>query len=173
MLEVVRDIVTEERQHRHWVATNLTDLIGNDRSCNLGAGGRTHEHAMCPALGLVHQRNRRRTAPAKENSIDRHSGRLSGVDTVESVLVEHRAVLRWSRKAGVLVGGDIAGSLDFSLGHARLRTHAARIVGADIALVALPVDTFGRSVDAHVFPPNVAVGREHNIRENRVLLARE
>ena len=171
VLEVVGNVVAEERKHRHRVATDLTDLVGDDGCCDFGTGGRTHEHAMRPALGLVHQRNRGRTATTEEDRVDRHSGRLLVVHSLETSLVEHRAVDRRSREAAVLVGGDISGSLDFSLGHARLRTHAVRIVLADVAGIALPVDAFLRSLDAHIFPPDVAIGRENDVREDRILLA--
>ena len=171
VLEVVGNVVAEERKHRHRVATDLTDLVGNDGCGDFGTGGGTHEHAMRPALGLVHQRNRGRTAASEEDCVDRHSGRLLVVHSLETGLVEHRAVDRRSREAAVLVSGNIAGSLDLSLGHARLRTHAVRIVLADVAGIALPVNAFLRSLDAHIFPPNVAIGRENDVREDRILLA--
>ena len=128
---------------------------------------------MRPALGLVHQRDGAGTAAAEEDRVDRHARGLTLVHAGEAVLVEHRAVLRRSREAAVLVCGDVTGGLDLGLGHARLRTHAALVIRADIALVALPVNALGRRVDAHVFPPDVTVGREHDVREDRVLLAGE
>ena len=171
VLEVVGNIVTEERKHRHRIATDLADLIGNDGCCDFGTGGAAHKHAMRPALGLVHQRNRRRTTAAEEDRIDRNSGGLLVVETVEASLVEHGAVLGGSREARVLVRGDVTGFLDLLLGHARLRTHAVGVVLADVARIALPVDAFLRSLDAHVFPPDVTVGGKNDVREDRSLLA--
>ena len=171
VLEVVGDVVAEERKHRHRIAANLTDLIGNDGGGNFGTGGRTHEYAVSPALSLVYQRNRGRTATAEEDCVDRYSRGLLVVKTVEAGLVKNGAVLGRSREAGVLVSGDVTGLLDLLLGHAGLRTHAVRIVLADIAGITLPVDTFLRSLNAHVFPPDVTVGSKNDVREDRALLA--
>ena len=171
VLEVVGDVVAEERKHRHRIAADLTDLIGNDGGGNLGTGGGTHEHAVGPALGLVHQRNRGRTATAEEDRVDRHSRGLLVVETVEAGLVKNGAVLGGSREARVLVSGNVTGLLDLLLGHAGLRTHAVGIVLTNVAGVTLPVDTFLGSLDAHVFPPDVAIGSKNDVREDRTLLA--
>ena len=171
VLEVVGDVVAEERKHRHRIAANLTDLIGDNGSRNFGTGGGTHEHAVSPALSLVYQRNRGRTATAEEDRVNRHSRGLLVVKTVEAGLVKNGAVLGGSREAGVLVSGDVTGLLDLLLGHAGLRTHAVGIVLADVAGIALPVDTFLRSLNAHILPPDVAVGSKNDVREDRALLA--
>ena len=171
VLEVVGNVVAEERKHRHWVAADLADLVGDDGGGDFGTGGGAHEHAVRPALGFVHQRDRGRTAASEENRVDRHSGRLLVVHSLETGLVKHRAVDGGSREAAVLVGGDVTGSLDLGLGHAGLRTHAVRIVLADVARVALPVGTLLGSLDAHVFPPDVAIFGENDVREDRILLA--
>ena len=87
VLEVVGDVVAEERKHRHRIAADLTDLIGDNGSRNLGTGGGTHKYAVSPALSLVYQRNRGRTATAEEDRVDRYSRGLLVVKTVEAGLV--------------------------------------------------------------------------------------
>ena len=171
VLEVVGHVVAEERQHRHRVAADLSDLVGDDGGGDLGTRGGAHEHAVRPALRLVHQRDRRRTAAAEEDRVDRHARGLLVVEAVEAGLVKHGAVLGRSREAAVLVGGDIAGGLDLGLRHARLRAHAVRVVRADVAGIALPVDALLRGLDAHVLPPDVAIRGQHDVREDRALLA--
>ncbi|ABA49082.1 hypothetical protein BURPS1710b_1575 [Burkholderia pseudomallei 1710b] len=144
--EIVAHVVAAERQHRERIAPHDA-LLPRRRGRRLRAHRRRHVHAFDPVARLGDERHRRRAAAAEDECVDRHAAR------VLPVVVDRRALRRGRREARV-----------------RMRGLAARLA-ADLGrpCVALPIgEPRGRRV-GEAFPPDVAVLRERDVREDHVL----
>src|SRR5213082_2079499 len=97
---------------------------------------------MLPIERLVHERNRTRTTPAKENRRKRHAFGILPVG------VDDRALRSGRGEARV-----------------RMRRFAS---GVGRPFLSFPVNRFGRGGNAGVFPPDVAVRRKRYVGEDAV-----
>ena len=151
--EVVAHVVTAEREHRERVAAESADLtfsssrlFGTDRGAEVDT--------VCPVVCLEHERDVVHAATAINEDVNRDAFRAL------PIRVDARAVSSRSSEAGVRVRGEFALAGLF-VDHVRG------------PVVALPVDEVCRRFLRHAFPPDVAVVRESDVREDGVLGAGE
>ena len=93
VLEVVADVVAEERQHRHRVAAHGADLALGGGGL-LGTQGGADEHAVLPVAGLGDQRHRGLAAAAEQDRRDRHALRVVPLRRQRRALRDRGAVAR-------------------------------------------------------------------------------
>ena len=141
VLQVVNDVIAEERAHRHRVAAHDTDGSGGGGGGFRGQG-RGEKHPVLPVEGLGNQRDGGRAATAEEDRRDWHPGRVVPFGR------EGRALPDRGAKARVGVRGGLA-----------------RAWGP---VAAFPVGEMAGWVLGHAFPPDVAVIGECDVGEDRV-----
>ena len=140
VLEVVADVVAQERQHRHRVAAHDTDLPGGGGGGFRGQRG-GEEHAVLPVQGLGDQRDGGGAAAAEEDRRDRHPGRVVPFGGHGRALRDRGAVARVRVRGGLFESG----------------VQSRRFQSVD-----------GRWMLGHAFPPHVAVVGERDVGEDRV-----
>ena len=142
VIEVIADVIAAEGQHRERIAAHFTDLVvRGGRRLGTHRGGEVH--AVGPAEALDDERHGRAAATAEDERRDRHALR------VFPGRVERRALRRRGGEARV-----------------RMRCLAAAV---GRPFLALPVGELrGRRV-GHAFPPDVAVRRQGDVREDAVV----
>ena len=139
--EVVADVVTTERQHRHRVKAELANRAGGSGG-HFRAHRRAEEYAVLPVERLANQRHNGRAATAEEKSVDRHAGRVLPLGRNRRVLI---------CRAG-----------EASVGVRGRRLRARRPV------VAVPVDQVIGGLVGHPFPPDVAIVGQRAVSEDGV-----
>ena len=146
--EVVADVVSDERQHRHRVAAQHADGALGCRG-GLGGAGGAHEHAVLPVPGLRHQRDGVLASAAEDDGVDGHALR------VVELVRQDRALRDRGAEAGV-----------------RVRRLLARTTSLGAALggpgSALPVREVLRGLLGLPLPPHVTVVGERDVGEDRM-----
>ncbi|OPZ96483.1 MAG: hypothetical protein BWY71_01916 [Planctomycetes bacterium ADurb.Bin412] len=149
MLEVVRHIVAAERQHGHRVAPDFA-LLAVLSGGPFAGHRRADIHTVRPVVGLINQRGQVGTAAAKDNRGD--------VDPV--MMFDPERMRRTLHKGGCkpAVGMGTFDGIALFVFHPRLPGPA------------LPIQcSFRRRFSIAIFPPDSAVGIEHDVGKDSIL----
>ena len=143
MLEIIADVVSTERQHRHRIAADLSDSARRGGGC-LGGHGGAEVNAVSPIERLINQWHRITAASAENDGADGNAFAFFNID-VESRIIAHRRGKPAIRMRGLFF---------------RVRR----------PIVPTPIDSVFRRRAVFSFPPNIAVISEGHVRVKRVVL---
>ena len=139
VLEVVTDVVADERTHGHGVAADNADLAFSGGGL-FGGQDRAHEHTVLPVVRFGHQRHRGLATTAEQDCRNRDA-------------------------VGVLPFRSRGGHVGNRGAEARVRV-GCRGRGLRSPVVALPVGQVGRGFVGLAFPPHGVVIGEGNVGED-------
>src|SRR5437764_1072938 len=88
VLEIISNVIPAERQHRHWIATHLTDSTGRRGGC-FRSHRSTEVNTVSPIERLIDQRHRITAASAENNRADWHALALFHL-RIQCWIIAHR-----------------------------------------------------------------------------------
>src|SRR5947207_13602221 len=88
MPEIIADVVSAKRQHRHWITPDVANRASRGCGC-FRSHGCTEIKAMFPIERLKHKRHRIAPASAKNDGANRDAVPFFNID-IERGIVAHR-----------------------------------------------------------------------------------
>ena len=89
VVEIISDVISAERQHRHWIATHLTDSTGRRGGC-FRSHRSTEVNTVSPIERLIDERRRIAAASAENDRADWHSFAFLDI-RIQRRVVAHRS----------------------------------------------------------------------------------